>query len=220
MSFDAVIFDLDGTLIDSEPVFKVVAQRAALDFDVVFSDELFLELVGLPGKEVEIGILDAFGQDFPLAAFRERFGVHWTDHIDTHGIAVKPGAVEFVELLVHHDVPHAVATSTAHDRARRSLELAGLGAHFPLLVGGDEITNGKPAPDIYLHAASRMAVSPRNCIAIEDSKVGVAAAAAAGMYTIMIPDLKQPDDTTRALTSDVLPSLDAAIHRVFELLRR
>jgi len=212
MTFRAVIFDLDGTLIDSEPVFRTVAKRAALEFDRIFSDELFFRLLGLPGYEVEAGIRAEFGDDFPLEAFRDAFGAIWLDHVDEHGIAVKPGALDFVDRLSGDGVPHAIATSTHHHRARAALEIAGIGQRFEHLIGGDEVENGKPAPDIYLAAAARIGIEPSQCIAIEDSKVGVLSAAAAGMHTIMVPDLKPPDDETRELAHSVLDSMHEVMH--------
>ena len=216
--YSAVIFDLDGTLIDSEPVFNAVAKLAALDFDRCFTDELYLDLIGLPGVEVENGILDAFGHDFPLQAFRERFAAYWEEHVEVHGIEVKPGVVDLIDRLDALAIPYAVATSTPHDRAVKSLHLACIGHRFEILIGGDEIDNGKPAPDIYLHAAKLVATDASQCIAIEDSKVGVRAAAAANMYTIMVPDLKPPDAQTQKLASEILPSMAAASERIIRLL--
>jgi len=213
-----VIFDLDGTLIDSEPVFNAVAKRAALEFDKCFTDELYLGLIGLPGAEVEQGILDAFGQNFPLADFRQCFAAHWGEYVEQHGIAVKPGVVDLVDRLDDLPIPYAIATSTHHDRAILSLELAGLRSRFKFVIGGDQIANGKPAPDIYLKAAKSITTEATHCIAIEDSKVGVGAAAAANMYTIMIPDLKAPDAQTRELATEVLPSMTVTMERVLSLL--
>lgn len=218
MSWRAVIFDLDGTLIDSEPVFRNVAKQAALRFDRVFSDELFFDLLGLPGVEVEAGILAEFGDDFPLAAFREVFGSIWLEYVEEHGIDSKPGALDFVRHLGDHGVPHAIATSTQRGRALESLALAGMGGRFDHVIGGDQVENGKPAPDIYLAAAARIEVDPLRCVAIEDSKVGVMAAAAAGMHTIMVPDLKPPDDETREHADAILDSMHDALDAVRALL--
>jgi HAD superfamily hydrolase (TIGR01509 family) len=218
MTFAGVIFDLDGTLIDSEPVFKAVAKRAALRFDRCFSDELFRDLIGLPSRDVEIGILNAFGQDFPVAEFRGAFGEVWQGYVAEHGIALKPGVLMFVDYLINRKIPYAIATSTPRERARESLELAGISAKFEFLIGGDEVQNGKPAPDIYLKAAAEIAIEPARCIAIEDSKVGVNAAVAAKMHTIMVPDLKPPDLETRTLAHTVVPDLAAAMQSVSDLL--
>lgn len=218
MKFEAVIFDLDGTLVDSEPVFKAVAKRTAQKFDRDFSDALFMDLLGLPGHEVEAGIRAAFGADFPLNAFREEFGLLWREYVDEFGIAPKPHAIAFVDILSELGIPHGIATSTAHARARESLDLAGFGSRIATLIGGDEVTNGKPAPDIYLKAASTLVVDAKRCIALEDSKVGVSAAAAAKMYTIMVPDLKQPDAQTKALADSVQPDLESALAEVTSLL--
>lgn len=214
-----MIFDLDGTLIDSEPVFNAVAKLAALEFDKCFTDELYLDLVGLPGAEVEKGILDAFGQNFPLDEFRQRFAKHWEVHVGTHGIAVKPGVLDLLDRLDELAVPFAIATSTPQDRAIQSLQLADLGDRFKFVIGGDQIDRGKPAPDIYLEAAKVITTQPTRCIAIEDSKVGVCAAVAANMYTIMVPDLKPPDAQTQKLVSEILPSMEVAMARVLNLLQ-
>lgn len=220
MSYRAVIFDLDGTLIDSEPVFRAVAKLAALRFDREFSDELFFELLGLPGVQVEAGIRAAFGADFPLEAYRDSFGALWVEYVDEHGIASKPGVLDFIDHLGRERVPHAIATSTQHDRARDSLVIAGLGDRFEHVIGGDQVENGKPAPDIYLTAAARIGVEPHHCIAIEDSTVGVLSAAAAGMHTIMIPDLKPPDDEARAHADTILESMYDAMQLARSLLDR
>ena len=220
MRYSAVIFDLDGTLIDSEPMFNAVAKIAAREFDKCFTDELYLDLVGLPGSEVESGILDAFGQSFPMADFRNAFAMHWEKHVSEHGIAVKTGVLDLVDQLDELCVPYAIATSTPHERALQSLQFAGLANRFRYVIGGDQIEHGKPAPDIYLEAAKTITTEPACCIAIEDSKVGVRSAAAAKMYTIMIPDIKPPDAHTRTLATEIIPSMDLAITRVLNLLGR
>ena len=123
-----------------------------------------------------------------------------------------------IDRLDEIGVPYAIATSTPHERAQASLRLAGLDNRFEHVIGGDQVKNGKPAPDIYLEAANVIAVSPRQCIAIEDSAVGVRASSTAQMYTIMVPDLKAPDAKTRRLVTEVLPSMDEAMAAVLTLI--
>ena len=218
MRYEAVLFDLDGTLIDSEPLLRRVAQGTAREFDRDFSDELYLSLVGLPAKELEQGILAAFGDDFPLAEFRERFAVRWAKDIVTYGIAIKPGVEALLDTLDAQKIPYAIATSTPHERARECLRFAQLHERFEHLIGGDEIERGKPAPDIYLKAATRLGIAPERCIAIEDSKIGVMSAATANMYTIVVPDIKLPDAETKTLAAEVLPSMSVVKTRIHELM--
>lgn len=213
-----MIFDLDGTLIDSEPVFKAVSKRTAIEFDQCFTDELYLDLIGLPNSEVERGILAAFGQDFPLHDFRISFEKHWMEHVKANGIALKHGALNLLDQLDDRAVPYAIATSTSHIRARHALRLAGLDGRFEHLIGGDQVDNGKPAADIYLRAATAISTLPSRCVAIEDSNVGVHAAAAANMHTIIIPDLKPPDAQTLTLAAGVFPSLGEATPHILNLL--
>jgi HAD superfamily hydrolase (TIGR01509 family) len=217
--YSAVIFDLDGTLIDSEPVFKLVAKQAASEFDQCFTDELYLSLIGLPNVEVARGIVAAFGEDFPLDDFRLSFEQHWRTHVDAYGIPIKSGVLDLIAQLNRNNIAYAIATSTSHERARLSLKRAAIDHHFDYLIGGDEVENGKPAPDIYVKAAQAIATSPSRCIALEDSKVGVNSAAAANMYTIMIPDLKPPDEETTARASGIFASIDEATGHILDLLQ-
>jgi beta-phosphoglucomutase-like phosphatase (HAD superfamily) len=101
----------------------------------------------------------------------------------------------------------ALATSAGGPKARRQLEGAGLMGHFSAIASGDEVEHGKPAPDLYLLAAERLGVTPDACIALEDSEAGVEAASAAGMRVIMVPDLRQPTERIRRMTTRVSASL-------------
>jgi len=218
VGYAAVIFDLDGTLIDSEPLFKAVAKRAASEMNQHFSDELYLDLVGLPNSDVESGICAAFGPDFAINEFRHRFEALWVETVAERGIDLKPGALVLLDRLAALGIRYAVATSTSYERARLALNIAGIGTRIDHMIGGDQVDNGKPAPDIYLAAAKSIAVSPLRCIAIEDSSVGIQSAAAANMYTIMVPDLKPPDAHARNLVAEMLPSLDEAMVSVLHLI--
>ncbi len=216
--FDAVIFDMDGVLIDSEPVIRRAAQLAGEDFGKTLTDELYLKMIGLPGGRVEAMLMDVFGADFPLAEYRLRFQHFYQQTVSRDGMRSKPGIPALLQALTAGGVPIAVATQTRSGHAQAALSAAGLIDYLPVCATGDEVKQGKPAPDVYLLAASRLAVDPARCIALEDSDVGAQAAVSAGMWTLMIPDLKPAGAAIAELVHEILPSMPAAALRVHALL--
>ena len=126
-------------------------------------------------------------------------------HIRENGISRKKGIIELLEFLEIQDIPKGVATSTRYKSAIQKLELTGLLKYFEHITGGDQVSQGKPAPDIFLAAAEKMKVDPDNCLVLEDSEPGIKAALAAGMLPIMIPDLKQPSPLIKEKIHKILP---------------
>ena len=204
-SYAGVVFDMDGILIDSEPLFRRAAQQAARALGHQLSDETYAMWMGLAPRAVEAAVVESMGPAFPLRAFRDEFRRIWLEHTAQHGMPPQPGMPELLAELRERGVPFSVATSTQRDQALRSLDLAGLGAYIEVLVAGNEVAQGKPAPEIFLRAAAGIGVDPTRCVALEDSSVGVHAAAAAGMLTIMVPDLHQPNAATAARAHYVIP---------------
>lgn len=214
----AVVFDMDGVLIDSEPIIRRAAQRAGEDFGYLLSDSLYAELLGLPGKQVEAALIAAFGADFPLPDYRHRFEQLYREDVQTNGIRSKPGVPALLATLCDNGVPIAVATSTRSGHAQAALAAAGLIDYLPVCVTGDQVSAGKPEPEIFLRAAGSIGVDALDCIAIEDSEVGARAAVSAGMWTLMVPDLKPPSDELARLVREILPSMPTAARRVLSLL--
>jgi len=212
-----VVFDMDGILIDSEPLFRRGAQHAARALGYELADATYAAWMGLPPRAVEAAVYAALGDDFPMASFRDQFRAFWIEHTERDGVPPQPGIPELLQALTARDIPIAVATSTQRDQALRSLELAGLRAYLPVVVAGTDVTEGKPAPEIFLRAARAIEVEPAACIALEDSAVGVRAATAAGMLTIMVPDLHQPDAEIAALARYVIPDTQRAARVVLAL---
>ena len=180
----AVVFDMDGVLIDSEPIIRRAAQQAGEAFGHTLSDSLYAELLGLPGAQVETMLMQVFGADFPLADYRRCFERLYRADVEANGIRSKPGVPELLQALRAHAVPVAVATSTRSGHAQAALEAAGLLGYLPVCITGDQVSAGKPAPDIFLHAAEKMGASPSRSLVVEDSPTGILGAKAAGMTAV------------------------------------
>jgi len=206
---NAVIFDMDGLMLDTEAIYQIVWRNVGQALGFHMSDELLYATLGRPAHDCYRLLLETHGSDFPLPRFKTACAEHWDSHTGIHGIAHKPGLLDLLDWLEAHNIPKAVATSTAYTKARATLQIAGIDNRFPMIVTGDQIQHGKPAPDIFLAAAAKLGVDPRACIALEDSEAGVMAASSAGMYTIMVPDIKQPTPEIAARAYRVLPSLHA-----------
>jgi HAD superfamily hydrolase (TIGR01509 family) len=185
----AVIFDMDGLLLDTEKVYFEGYRNARTAMNLAPHDAGFMELIGLPSPA---------GRPFlqaHLGDATDRFTAQWDHEVSqlmTHQIPIKQGVQMLIHRLQHTGVPYAVATSTFTQKAHDHLDRAGLAGLFPTLIGGDQVTNGKPAPDIYLKAAHTLGIDPTHCAAFEDSENGVRAALAAGMITVQVPDIKKP----------------------------
>jgi HAD superfamily hydrolase (TIGR01509 family) len=216
-AYAGVIFDMDGILIDSEPLFRIAAQQAARDLGHEVSDELFFTWMGLPPGAVEASIIQTMGRGFPFDAFRDRFLEIWTEHTERYGVPRQPGIDDLLCALRARDIPFGVATSTRRAQAERSLQLAGLWDYIDTLVAGDEVDAGKPAPEIFLRAAGLIGVHAASCVALEDSEAGVRSASSAHMLTIMVPDLHQPSAIVAGLADYVLPTTVHAARVVLRL---
>lgn len=202
---DAVMFDMDGTMIESERLLFDAWREAAREQQVVADDAVWLGMIGLSDRASRAWLLSHLAEPVAAALTARAHGLYRLRA--ANGLPVKDGLVDVLRLLADHAIPCAVVTSTWHDRAVEKLEATGLLRWFVTVVGGDDVEHPKPAADPYLLAARKLRVQPQRCIAIEDSITGVRAALAAGMHTIQIPDLVHPDETQRALGQLVLGSM-------------
>lgn len=210
----AVIFDMDGLLIDTIPVYLAAMVQAGVDVRHPVSQEYVLSLVGLLGAELEARLRADFGAAFPVAAYFTAISAR-LEPLLTAGVPLKAGAIELLEALSNDGTPLAIATSMKRSEAIHHLELTGISHFFLHVAGRDDVARGKPHPDVHLEAASRLAVAPRDCVVLEDSFNGVRAAHAAGAMTIMVPDILAPTDDIRKLCVVVTSSL----HDVKDILR-
>jgi HAD superfamily hydrolase (TIGR01509 family) len=215
----AVIFDMDGLMLDTERIARIAWTRAAADWDRTLSDELFAAITGLTAPDANAVLQQAFGPTFPVEEARARRQHYYRAYIAEHGIATKPGLQRLLAQIEARNLRHAVASSTAREGVIHKLTVTGLIDRFETLVGGDEVANGKPAPDIFLAAAERLGIAPRHCMVLEDSEPGIRAAHRAGMLPVMVPDVKPPSPEIETLAYAVLTSLSEAIPLLETLAR-
>jgi HAD superfamily hydrolase (TIGR01509 family) len=203
----AVIFDMDGLMLDTEPLAARAWGEAAAALDVEFDMALALSMVGRSFGDCTAIVRAHYGAGYPVDALLGRWHATYDAIVEREGLALKPGVTELLDWLDDHAIRRAVATSTRRERARTKLARAALLSRLHDLVGGDEVARGKPAPDIYAEAARRLGASAGECLVLEDSEPGVRAALAAGMMPIMVPDLLAPAADLLALDLLVLPTL-------------
>ncbi len=204
--FGAVIFDMDGLLLDTERIALESFRRVCHHLQIGDQTEIFIRCIGTNHARGWQVLEEGLRGLVDMTAFRQA----WESiHADRAGqkIPVKDGVIELLDDLAAAGIPCGVATSTATDRAIGKLRQVGLFERFASIVGGDQVDRSKPEPDIYLRAAERLKVQPVRCLALEDSENGVRAALGAGMKVIQIPDLVGPSAELRALGHIVLASL-------------
>jgi HAD superfamily hydrolase (TIGR01509 family) len=207
---EAVIFDMDGLLIDTEAVYIKAYMAGAAIMGVELPLAFCHSMIGTPSPECDRMIQEFFGPAFRLDDFNGHVDGHAARLLEA-GVPVKEGAVELLAFLGERGLPLAVATSSSRRTTERHLGRAGLLGHFHALATRDDVVRGKPHPDIHLEAARRLGVAPERCLAFEDSNTGLTAAYAAGTLAIMVPDLVPPTDEVRAKCLAVLPDLHVAL---------
>lgn len=200
----AVVFDLDGTLIDSEALVLEAYMAAADRHGVPFTHEQFLSLVGRHRQHSEMKMREYFGQAFPLEQFYATVG----EFVGDKHAPLKPGVGALFDRLDRAATPFALATSSGPGWVDKHFRAHDLARRFRGVITREDVTHGKPHPEPYLKASTILGHRPGHVLAIEDSPTGVASAHAAGLMTIMIPDLIQPDDETRSRVIHVGKSLE------------
>lgn len=194
MCTKAVIFDLDGTVLDTEKLLVKYWCMAANEFDFPMEREHALQLRSLARKYAEPLLKEWFGESCDYMTLRNRRMELMTAHINKYGLETKGGIKELLVYLGENGYKRAVATATDLNRAGGYLKDVGLYDYFDCIISAHQVQNGKPKPDVYLYAVSQLGLQPDECIAVEDSPNGVISASDAGCRTIMVPDLTEPDD--------------------------
>lgn len=188
-----VIFDMDGTLIDTEKYYRECWPKAMAAFGFEMSDAQALEMRSMGRPFAPIHLKKVFGESLDYHQVRNKRKELVEECIRERGIQLKPGAIEILQWLRENQIPAAVATATDMERTERYLKMLGIYEYFDRLISATMVAEGKPSPDIYLYACAEMGMKPGDCIAVEDSPNGVKSAYRAGCKVVMVPDQSRPD---------------------------
>lgn len=202
-----IIFDMDGTLLDTQKIYVPAWEYAGKAFGVEGMGNCVFELCGSNGETCKKFMTEKY-PNVDYGKFRELIESYIKEHAT---VRFKKGAKEFIDYLIEKEIPFALATSTARKGARERLESVGYADKFKVTVCGDEVTKGKPDPEPFLKAAQKLGADPETCIVFEDSPLGIRAAHTAGMKVVGVFDLVEFSDEIKSLMYAELEDLSEAI---------
>ncbi len=202
----AVIFDMDGLLIESEKHYRDSFLAASDEGGHGMAVDVYQRVCGSPWDVITKTIRTEYGEDFPMDAFRDA----WLRHLAIQmadGVALKAGVLEILDLLDELGLPRAIATSSGHESVNRHLGPFDVLHRFDHVLARGDYAEPKPSPLPYLTAAERLSIDPKDCIALEDSYHGVQSAWSAGTQTIMVPDVAPATEAMREKCVAICDSL-------------
>jgi HAD superfamily hydrolase (TIGR01509 family) len=199
---EAVVFDLDGVLLDTEELWDEVREGLARERNGRWSESAQADMMGMSSTEWSQYMHDVVGLADPPDEIKREVVRRMLDRYDKR-LPLIDGAIEAVERVAAR-WPLALASSSNRELIDRALEASGLARHFRATVSSEEVARGKPAPDVYLEAAGRLGVAPLHCTAVEDSASGIGSAHAAGMPVIAIPNAAFPPPADALALADVV----------------
>ena len=206
------IFDMDGLLFDTERMYRDSWKQSAQQFGLVHNPDFPRTVCGSSGAHMREIILQYYPQ-VDAKAFADDCILRVERELETH-VPEKTGVRDILQYFKQHGVRVAVASSSKRATVLHNLKQADILSYFDAVVSGDQVTHGKPAPDIFLLAAQQIGCEPENCYVFEDGTNGIRAGAAAGCTTIMIPDLTPPNAQLELLCAGIYPSLSDAMNSI------
>lgn len=211
-----VIFDMDGTMIDTEKLYLKFWIQASVENGYDMKPEHVYGIRSLAAKYAIPKLQESFGDDFDYYKVKNRRIEIMDDYLSNHEIEKKFGLDELLKYLTENGYKKAVATATNLETTVKYLTQLGIKDYFDEIITASMVENGKPAPDIYIKAAEKIGLAPSECLALEDSPNGILSAYRAGCKAVMIPDLTQPDEETMNLLYAKADNLE----KVIELLEK
>ena len=196
----AMLFDLDGTLIDTEKYYRRCWPAACAHFGFTMTDDQVLKLRSLGRPFAPRQFEKWFGPAFDYKEVREYRKLLFEQCVAEEGIQLKPGAKELLTYLREKGIITAIATATDQERTARYLERVGLTGYFDKICSAADVPEGKPSPDVYREACAQLGLSPEVCVAVEDAPNGIRAAHGAGCRVIFAPDQTRDEPEVEPLT--------------------
>lgn len=203
----AIIFDMDGLMIDSERVTFECYQERLKDMNLTMDEEFYKTLLGKPIKGIYQRFYDVYGNDFPIENVIQDVHQLMAERFETEGVPVKKGLVELLHYLKNNNYKTIVATSSNRDRVDKILAQAKITEFFDDSICGDEVTKGKPNPEVFLKSCQKLGVNVDEAIVLEDSEAGIQASYDANIKVICIPDMKYPEKQYEEKTFKILKDL-------------
>lgn len=206
-----IIFDMDGLMFDTERIYYKAWQEAAKIYGYEITWEIYTQIVARNSRYIEKVLKQILGTDFPYEFVCDKKRELSDEAIAAEGIQHKEGLLELLNYLDQKGIKKAVATSSMREKALNYLTLAGIKERFDWVICGCDVEESKPNPEIFLKVAAHLEVSPKDCMVLEDSRLGIQAAKAAQMTGVLVPDLVQPDEEMLRNASYVVASLKEVI---------
>lgn len=204
----AIIFDMDGLMIDSERVTFECYQEILKGMNLTMDEEFYKTLLGKPIKGIYQRFYDVYGNDFPIEDVIKDVHALMAQRFETEGVPVKTGLKSLLEYLKTNNYKTIVATSSNRDRVDTILAQAQITDYFDDSICGDEVTKGKPNPEVFLKSCQKLGVSVDEAIVLEDSEAGIQASYDAGIKVICIPDMKYPEKQYEEKTFKIFKDLN------------
>lgn len=204
----AIIFDMDGLMIDSERVTFECYQEILKGMNLTMDEEFYKTLLGKPIKGIYQRFYDVYGNDFPIEDVIKDVHALMAQRFETEGVPVKTGLKSLLEYLKANNYKTIVATSSNRDRVDTILAQAQITDYFDDSICGDEVTKGKPNPEVFLKSCQKLGVSVDEAIVLEDSEAGIQASYDADIKVICIPDMKYPEKQYEEKTFKIFKDLN------------